>query len=298
LRIWDRKQNFWIEEKVYGEKAVDLLYGNSVGFSLTEHLLTQPWVSRLYGALQSSSLSQAKIEPFIKEFSLAMDEFEPGPFRSFNDFFIRKFRAGARSWPTKPCDMGAPAEGRYLAFDSLNPETALPIKGLKLAATEILGSSPNAKEFWGGPCLLARLCPVDYHRFHFPDSGTWQSVEREGHKLHSVNPKALKRDPTIFLRNERIISFLETENFGLLAYVEVGALMVGRIVASTSCSGSFQRGDEKGYFLFGGSTVIVYGQKGAWSPQQDLLKRTQEGIETLVRLGEVVASAPPSAGKP
>jgi phosphatidylserine decarboxylase len=104
-----------------------------------------------------------------------------------------------------------------------------------------------------------------------------------------VNPLALKRHPRLFLGNERQISLLETEHFGLLAYVEIGALCVGRIVQTHREEMPFARGEEKGYFLFGGSTIVVYGEKGAWAPEADLLRHSAEGMETLVELGAPVA---------
>jgi phosphatidylserine decarboxylase len=149
----------------------------------------------------------------------------------------------------------------------------------------LLGRTDIARSFQGGSLLIARLCPLDYHRFHYPDDGrTWDSYRVHG-ALHSVNPLALKFRSDIFFTNERQISLLDTRNFGRIAYIEVGALCVGKIVQS-HFQPEFKRGDEKGYFLFGASTVIVMGQAGAWKPAQDLLEQTAKKRETLVRLGE------------
>jgi phosphatidylserine decarboxylase len=289
IRFWNRRKNQAENESVYGGAGVNLLYGNALGFALTDSLLVRRPVSRLYGALQSTAYSGRKVKPFVKKFKIDMTEFEAGPFRTFNDFFIRRFLPGKRSFPTEPALMGAPAEARYLAFEALRATDALPVKSLRLAASDVLGSTPGKERFDGGPCLLARLCPVDYHRFHYPDSGRTAHWHREGGILHSVNPAAFRRRPDVFLANERQITLLDTPNFGTLAYVEVGALMVGRIVHSQPIERPFNRGDEKGYFLFGASTVIVYGEKGAWKPEDDLLLHSAEGLETLVELGSPVA---------
>ena len=136
--------------------------------------------------------------------------------------------------------------------------------------------------------MIARLCPVDYHRFHFPDSGSMVERYTLSGKFHSVNPVALKAQPTIFLENERCVSILKTDNFGYLAYVEVGALCVGKIVQSTNEMVRFERGQEKGYFLFGGSTVIVLGEKGKWLPDSDILENTRKGHETFIKLGACI----------
>jgi phosphatidylserine decarboxylase len=284
IQVWDRKNQIEFTEQVYGDAWIRRLYGNSIGYFFTDQIFSRKWLSQLYGSLQSSSWSAKKVPHFIQNFQIPMQEFENGPFASFNDFFIRKFRPGQRPFPETPSEMGSFAESRMFAF--AEEKDSLKIKGIDLSPASILGKEYSA--FQGGPCLLARLCPVDYHRFHYPDSGETVAQYRQTGKLHSVNPLALEANPKLFLQNERHVSILKTKNFGTLAYVEVGALCVGKII-QTHAEKSFQRGEEKGYFLFGGSTVIVFGEKGAWLPDKDLLERSKNGMETLVRLGEPVA---------
>jgi phosphatidylserine decarboxylase len=267
---------------------VRLIYETGVGQWMADRVLSHRAISRVYGGYQSSALSRRKIAPFVQKFAIAMDEFEPGPFASFNDFFIRKFRKGARHFLEEPSAMPAFAEARYLAFNAIQSDQTFPVKGKFLSAEALLGSAELAQSFMGGPLLLARLCPTDYHRFHFPDSGQiLRSYTLHG-KLHSVSPIALRYKENIFATNERQITLLKTDHFGTLAYIEVGALCVGKIVQTTK-SEKFQRGDEKGYFLFGASTVIVMGEPGAWMPDADLLEQTACKRETLVQLGEKVA---------
>ncbi len=284
IQVWDRKNQKEFTEQVYGDVWIRRLYGNSLGYFFTDQVLSKKWFSSIYGSLQSSKWSAKKVPHFIKNFQIPMEEFESGPFFSFNEFFIRKFRPGLRPYPETPGSMGSFAESRMLAF--AEEQNSLTIKGIDLSPSVILGKEYS--RFQGGPCLLARLCPVDYHRFHFPDSGKKLSEFPQAGKLHSVNPLALEANPKLFLANERHISILQTNNFGTLAYVEVGALCVGKIIQSHSKE-HFSRGEEKGYFLFGGSTVIVFGEKGAWLPDPDLLERSKNGMETLVRLGEPIA---------
>jgi phosphatidylserine decarboxylase len=275
---------------VFGVAGVNLLYGNAAGYFLTEFFLSRSWLSKLYGAYQNTGRSARKVAPFFARFGLKREDWLAQDYASFNDFFIRQFKPGLRPFPADAAEMGAPAEARYLAYLDSSAAQSVPVKGLNLDPLAILENTPGKERFRGGPVLLARLCPVDYHRFHFPDSGRVTHTHREHGKLHSVNPAALRRDPALFLRNEREISVLETENFGALAYVEVGALCVGKIVQSYQGE-RFGRGQEKGYFLFGGSTVIIYGERGAWVPTDDLLRHTAEGFETLVELGSPVAKA-------
>lgn len=291
MNFFNRRTGRVEKEDVYGDLGVRLLYGNPIGFALADSLLVKKAVSRFYGALQSGSRSATKVPEFVKKFRIPMEQYETGPFRSFNDFFIRKFKKGQRTFPTEKNLMGAFAEARYLAFKDISQPISIPVKGLGLDPMSLLGHTPGKERFRGGPCLLARLCPVDYHRYHFPDSGRISHQHLETGKLHSVNPLALQRHPELFFTNERQISLLETENFGTLAYVEVGALCVGKIVESHPAGQNFARGAEKGYFLFGGSTVILYGEPEAWEPAADLLKNSAEGLETLVELGSPVATA-------
>lgn len=291
IRYWNRAKKCEEVEKVYGENLIQWLYCDPKGQRLADSFLSGRLVSTIYGAYQSSPLSRHKIEPFIRNFSIPMEEYAAGRFASFNDFFIRKFKPGARNFATDPKALPAFAEARYFAYEAVTAAQNLPLKGIHLSPEQLLGGPQKAAPFIGGPLLLARLCPVDYHRFHYPDTGATLARYRLGGRLHSVNPAALKYRPDILVTNERQVSILQTERFGKLAYVEVGALCVGKIVQSHPIADTFRRGDEKGYFLFGGSTVIVVGEPGAWRPDQDLLDETERGRETLVRLGEGIARA-------
>ena len=299
IRYWNRDTGTEEIELVFGEGAVRWLYDTPIGHKLADWVLSRKLPSVLYGAYQSSGPSRSKIEPFIRNFKIPMEQYEPGPFASFNDFFIRKFRPGARPFVSDAAQMAAPAEARYLAFESITADQRFPVKGQFLIAEALLGSRAAAEPFVGGPLLLARLCPVDYHRFHFPDDGEISKFWKIPGRLHSVNPLALRYRGEIFATNERQVSILETRSFGKLAYIEVGALCVGRIIQSWQSGSSvrgresqkeFLRGQEKGYFLFGGSTVIVLGEPGRWKPDADLLAHSAREQETLVELGASVAS--------
>ena len=280
------------EEKVYGDRAVRWLYESFLGRILAQFLVCRP-LSWLYGLIQSSPLSKRKISPFIKKFQISMDDFLPSegrneldPYASFNEFFIRRFKEGRRPFVSGD-EFPAFCEARYFGYESLTKEKKVPVKGRFLDSKALLADSHWASFFEKGPLLLARLCPVDYHRFHFPDEGRILHTYRIPGVLHSVNPLALTKKPDIFMINERQVSILETKRFGKLAYIEVGAICVGKIYQSfeDSLSLNFSRGGEKGRFLFGGSTVIVLGEKGKWRPSEDILENTERGIETYLYLG-------------
>ncbi len=278
-------------EKVYGAKAVKWLYESPIAKLFSPLICSSP-ISKLYGGIQDTNWSQKKIAPFIKDFSIKMSDYLPesGVYNNFNDFFIRKFRKGVRSFVENKNELAAFAEARYFGYETMTAVQQVPVKGNFLSAEALLENSQWAKVFQDGPLLLARLCPVDYHRFHYPDNGTVIEDYRIHGLFHSVNPLALKAKPKIFIQNERHITILDTENFGKLAYIEVGAICVGKIIQSKQLKPgvAFNKGDEKGYFLFGGSTVIVLGEHGKWNPSEDILKNTKNGIETYLHLGTQV----------
>ena len=294
IKYFNRDKEELETELVYGAQAVRWLYGSSAGSLMSRLLISKP-ISHVYGILQDSVWSHKKVRPFIQKFSIDMNEYIPedgrderDPYSTFNQFFIRRFKKGARKFNEEPSTMPAFSEARYFGYESLSDEETIPVKGTYLGDKHLLDNTKWEEVFRDGPCLLARLCPVDYHRFHYPDKGRVLDYYPVRGVLHSVNPLALKKVPEIFCMNEREVTILETENFGRLAYVEVGAICVGKIVQSSDLK-EFNRGDEKGYFLFGGSTVIVLGEKGKWKPSEDILKYTKQGIETYLKLGSPCA---------
>lgn len=295
IQYYNRKKGLIEVEKVYGEKGIKWLYETSIGGKFANYL-AGTFTSQKYGSVQDSAFSKRKIKPFISKFNINMNDYLPeegrdenDPYSNFNQFFIRRFKIGKRNFPTDLNQFGAPAEARYFAYENLKDHETIPVKGKFLSPKEVVKDERWYPEFSGGPVLLARLCPVDYHRYHFPDNGTFLDSYPISGKLHSVNPIALKWKPQIFAENERHVSIFKTENFGKLAYVEVGAMMVGKIV-QTYQNDHFNRGEEKGYFLFGGSTVIIFGEKGAWKPHSDIIENTKKGLETYLELGEECAS--------
>jgi phosphatidylserine decarboxylase len=297
IKFFNRMTGQMEVEKVYGDAFIKLLYQSHIGHSI-KAAITNKFFSKAYGAFQDHPSSHRKVKPFIKKFNIPIDDYEPGSrpsndirdsYSSFNEFFIRKFKRDKRAFVSEIKRMPAFAEARYVGFEAVNNKTLYPVKGSYLRAKDLVGNDEIAKIFEGGPLLIARLCPVDYHRYHYPDSG--KVIEH--YPIHgsydSVNPIALKYSPEIFIKNERYVSILQTENFGRLAYIEVGATCVGKIIQSHRWSKPFLRGEEKGYFLFGGSTVILLGEKGLWRPSADIILNTQNGCETYLHLGQEVA---------
>jgi phosphatidylserine decarboxylase len=289
LPVWDRRTDKLVMEWMGDHQTT---YESRPRTSLAQWIKSHPLFDWAYAAYQNTGRSARQIEPFVREYHIDMSEFEPVQYRSFAEFFDRRFRPGVRKFPSAPGEMGAFAEARYLAWDRLAPGQEFPVKGHSLDAEQILGKAARARPFIDGPVLLARLAPVDYHHVHYPDHGMTLDQDRLGGRLWTVNWHALQNKPDILFSNERRINILETRNFGRLGFVEVGALSVGRIVQVHPIETAFRRGEEKSVFRFGGSAIVVFGEPGAWQPADDLVAHTKEGVETFVRLGEPVGLGP------
>lgn len=297
IRVRDRRTGVAFDERVYGGAGVDFLYRTTFGRAVERRFLAAPWFSRLLGRYYRSRASRSRVAPFVRQYGIDIAEFELGPWDSFDAFFQRAFRAGARPFESDPRCFPAFAEARYLAWTRHDADATFPVKGRSLSAEALLGirGAGHAARFREGPVVVARLAPVDYHRFHYPDDGTTLATWRIDGRLHSVNPRALAARPDAFAVNSRRVAILATRNFGTLAYVEVGAIGVGRIEQTAPEDRPFARGAEKGRFGFGASTVIVLGEPGSFVPDDDLVSATGRRIETLVRLGEGIARVPARA---
>jgi phosphatidylserine decarboxylase len=248
----------------------------------------QKFVSNYVGNKKKSAESRKDIEPFLKDFGMTLDEYvvPEGGFQTFNDFFVR-FKKNIK-FPTEPEVFASPCDARLSVSRIENGVPALKIKGKDIPLPDLLGSFNNKcpKNGWA---MTFRLCPLDYHRFHFVDDGVVSKAHKLGTQLHSVNPWALQQIPKIFEWNERQLAIQETKNFGEVIYLEVGAMCVGRIHQTYDVGAVAKRGQEKGYFDFGASTLVVIvgeneGKKIKLNPE--ILEKNNQGIEVLVKLGQ------------
>lgn len=286
LAIWDRTEGKKFEE--WMDDSPDT-YETIPQKSFSQRFRAHILYAALIGLYQGSPLSKREIKPFIDKYHIDMSQFEDHDYSSYDDFFIRKFKPGERAFPVPSGELGAFAEARYFGWEKFTAEQQFPVKGRSLNAEQMLGSAERARPFVDGPLIVARLSPVDYHHVHYPDAGRTLDRHKMGRRLWTVTWTAMQNKPDLYIENEREIQILETENFGRLAIVEVGALTVGRIEQVHPVDQAFQRGEQKSVFHFGGSAVVLFGEPGAWRPTDDLLEHTQEGVETLVKLGDTVA---------
>jgi phosphatidylserine decarboxylase len=188
LPLWDRKAGKLVQEFMDDAPST---YESRPRRSLNQWLESHPLYDWLLAAYQNSRFSARKIGPFIRKHHIDMGEFEPVTYRSYAEFFERRFRLGVRPFPAEPASMGAFAEARYLAWERVDETQEFPIKGRSLDAAQILGSPSRARDFAGGPVILARLSPMDYHHVHYPDHGRTLGSDRIGGRLWTVNWHAL-----------------------------------------------------------------------------------------------------------
>ena len=240
-----------------------------------------PFFSRLYGSFQKSGVSRSKIKPFIHSFEVDVSEFrEPvESYRSFNDFFIRHLKAECRPIVPRKEVAVMPADARYLVFPQIDRADGFWVKGKTFSLSTLLQSGPLAERYAQGAMVIARLCPVDYHRFHFPCDCIPTKATLINGPLYSVNPIALKRNIEILSENKRMITELDTEQFGKILYIEVGATYVGSIHQTYLPNTPQAKGGEKGYFSFGGSCLILLFEPGKIVFDQDLIAFSAKKME-------------------
>lgn len=264
------------------DRLLEWMYGTRPGRLLVK-LMIRPGVSRAAGWLLDRRVSALAVRPFIRKNHICMDDFEQRRFRSFNDFFTRRVLPGKRPVDDAPGHLIAPCDSKLTVYD-IQPDSRFRVKGTEYTLEGLLQSKELAETFLGGTLLLFRLTVGDYHRYTYIDSGFVTGSTRIPGVFHTVNPAAASRCP-IYRENTREYSLLESLRFGTVLQMEVGAAMVGRIVNAPG-SRNVRRGEEKGRFEFGGSTVIVLLQKGRAILDADLLRNTAQDAETVVRLGE------------
>ena len=239
-----------------------------------------------------SKSSRKKIDSIINEYNIDMNESikQSKDFESFNDFFTRKLHNDARPISQNLNEFISPGDGRLLAFENIDLENIVQVKGFTYSLKELINDDSIAKKYENGTCLILRLCPVDYHRFHFVDDGIISQTNKIKGFYYSVNPIALSGIKKLFCKNKREWSILNSTNFGDVLYVEVGATCVGTIKQTYSPNTKVSRGSEKGYFKFGGSTVILFLEKNKVKIDDDILSETKKNIETKVKMGETIGN--------
>lgn len=293
IHYFDRVTGKECEELVYGAKGLRLLYGDGlfarlIGTPLAYLLAGIPFFSAFYGYLQSHPSSRKKVAPFIKEFGVDVSEFadDPATFRSFNDFFIRRLKRSARPIAADPHTAIIPADARYLFYQRIDQADGFVVKGEKFDLATLLDDQALAEKYSKGSMAIARLCPTDYHRFHFPCDCVPGETKYINGWLYSVNPMAIKKDIEIFTQNKRTLCTLESPLFGNVLFLEIGATFVGAIHQTYTPNKFYPKGAEKGYFSFGASSLIVLFPSDSIKFDADLVAASKRHVEIRCLLGQ------------
>jgi len=282
MKIYNRETKEYQEIEQFGQGALQFLYGNVVGRLLLK-LAVSPVVSDIYAWCNGGEWSTKKIPEFVVKNGIRMDDFEDRDYRSFNDFFTRKLRPGARHIVMDSDVLISPADAKLLVYP-INRKIGVFVKGRMYSLEELTGRRQILSEYAGGICLVYRLCMEDYHRYCFIDDGSIRKRYRIKGKLHTVS--SLSEKYKIYKENSRVINSMVTKHFGEMIQIEVGAMLVGRIKNKrVRC---FSKGKEKGYFEPGGSTIIQIFKPDMITMDQDILEQSRKQIETRVLYGERV----------
>lgn len=290
IQIYNRQTNSYETENVAGEKYITWTYESPIGKGLLELFIKRKAFSKLYGKYCDTKFSSRKIPSFIKGFNIDMETCinDASDFKSFNEFFIRKLHDEARPINIDNNILISPGDGRLFAYTNISKDNIIQVKNISYSLSELIQDNEIAKQYEGGTCLVLRLCPVDYHRLHFVDFGIVEKSNIVPGNYYSVNPTALERVPKLYCQNQREWCIFHSENFGDIIHVEVGATCVGSIVQTYIPNSHVNKGDEKGYFKFGGSTTILFFKPNTINIDDDILIQSSLGFETKVIMGEKI----------
>ncbi|MDR1437887.1 MAG: archaetidylserine decarboxylase [Puniceicoccales bacterium] len=290
IQIYSRYTGKIEDESVCGEWFMRFAYGLWPGRFLQNFLGCRPFFSRLGGLYANCSWSRKKILPFIERHRIDMEEclLPMSAFANFNEFFSRQLHPNARPIDRNRDAIVAPVDGRYTYIANLGKNAIFPVKGQEFSLGNFLRNRELAKKFFGGSAIIARLCPHDYHRFHFPCDGVPGNVCHICGKLHSVHPIALEKR-RVFCENKRTITRIISA-WREIIMVEVGATFVGSIKQTFIPHRHCKKGSEKGFFSLGGSSVVLLFEPQRIIPSRDMEKMSAIGRECFIRMGDRIAT--------
>ena len=278
MLVYDRKTGAVIEEQEYGETAIRFLYDTVPGRVLLKLIAVRPYFSKLRARYQKSPISKRNILPFIQKYGIDMTEYED-TYVCFNDFFTRR-RAIPRTAAAR--ELTAPADAKLLAYQ-ISRDLRIQVKHDCYTLEEILKEPLDLSPFENGYCLVFRLSVSDCHRYYFMDDGEYEGRYRVKGLLHTVRP--ISAGYRVFCSNQREVSLLNMRNLGCVIQVEVGALLVGCV--KNHDTEKFSKLEEKGYFEYGGSTILVLVGSQV-KIDEDIRENSRLGLETKVEIGEKI----------
>lgn len=248
-------------------------------------IMTRPFITALGGLYMDSALSVKRIEGFVRSNNIDMNEYAQRSYRSFNDFFTRSIKPEARPIDRDPDTLISPCDG-YMSAYRISGDSVFSIKDSYYNIEDLVGGSSIAGEYLNGTCLVLRLGVENYHRYCYIDDGFKSGNHRIPGRYHPVQPIVVRKQP-VFVQNTREYTVLNTKNFGTVTQIEVGACLVGRICNHHE-AGIIRRGEEKGFFEFGGSTIVLLFKEGTVDIPQEVFDATLSDKEAIVKYGAAI----------
>ena len=296
IYYFDREKKTKCREEVLGDGFIKWAYQSLTGQMVWPFLFRSALLSKILGKYFDSKSSKSRVAGVIDQLAIDTSEFLLNPnesdvvdqYATFNDFFFRKLKPESRPFSDQIDEVCLPADGRVLVYPAADVGTEYPVKGAEYNLETLLGK--QFPEYKSCSVAVVRLCPADYHRYHFPCSGKVVEQAKISGQYHSVNPVALKKKPNLFCVNKREYTIIENDLFGKVAYLEVAAFGVAGI-EQTFEGTVVEKMQEKGYFKFGGSTVVLIFEAGKIEFSKDLLEQSRQGVETLVKVGQPLGLA-------
>lgn len=264
------------------DRFLKFLYKNRIGRCLLGIMISDK-VTYFIEKYMNSRLSSLKIDRFIKKNNIRISDYQKKYYRNYNEFFTRKIKKSKRPINMNENVMISPSDGKVTVYP-ISDRLIVNIKNIDYSIKSLILDRELSEQLEGGWIFVIRLTVDNYHRYCYPDSGyQYENFYIPG-VFHTVNPVALE-NTSVFAQNSRSYSILDSDHFGRIIQMEVGAMGVGRIINHKE-SDFVEKGEEKGYFEFGGSTICIMVPAGSVKPDEDIIKNTSEGYETLVKMGE------------
>jgi phosphatidylserine decarboxylase len=285
MKICDREGNIYTEENEMGV-WLDSIYSNTLSRACMK-ILSTPFISKAGGILLDSAFSAAFVDRYAEKHGIDMFDYEDREYLSFNDFFTRKIKHGRRTVNREENTLVCPSDGKVSAYTIADSDMFV-IKNSVYTAESLLRDRKLAKRYSGGTAVIIRLTPDDYHRYIYPTDGIKSHNRKISGALNTVRPTVNKYLP-VYKENSREYCMIRTENFGDIIQMEVGAMMVGKITNNSPECTAVKKGEEKGRFEFGGSTIILLLEPEKAKVCDDLLTATKRGYETKLRMGDIIA---------
>ncbi len=265
-------------------KTLNFLYGCFLG-RLILKIFTRKFFSNLMALYMNSKLSRHRIKRFIDKNNINKYEYELKKYKSYNEFFTRKVIQTKRPINARKSILISPCDSKLMVYN-INEDLTLKIKDAYYSIDSLV-EKRILEDYIDGYALVFRLTTDNYHRYCYVDSGSKGINYHINGVLHTVQPISLKKY-NFFKTNGREYTILNTNNFGKIIEVEVGALGIGRIVNHHEVH-TFKKGEEKGYFEFGGSTIIQLIEKDKVKINKQIVENSKNDVETYVSVGDVLS---------